>query len=219
MFANELLQKLLGRLFNDGIIPALFAWPYLPELFDKQPQKIKARTLREEVRSKSQFCELIYELNELIKRSEVDFNTKTTQTETENVTTISTSSQSKPKMIDVSIQREIEDACLNVEQLPDNETLVETEWRDCEQSSEELESEFENIKQLSFFESNISESEKPLKAAFIVYWSSLLIFLKKMLTPFLLFTGCSNKRSSQRFTIDSEDKMPKALFIQLRTIF
>ena len=99
----------------------------MPELFDKQPQKIKARTLREEARSKSQFCELIYELNELIKRSEVDFNTKTTQTETENVTTISTSSQSKPKMIDVSIQREIEDACLNVEQLPDNETLVETE--------------------------------------------------------------------------------------------
>lgn len=67
-----------------------------------------------------------------------------TQTETENVTTVSTNTQTEPKMINVFIQCKIEDDCLNVEELSDIETVTETKRSDYEQSSEELENEFEN---------------------------------------------------------------------------
>ena len=100
--------------------------------------------LREKARAKYQFCEDAFIHNELLKKFDIGCNTTTTQTETENVTTINIKTQTKPKMIEVFIESKIEDACLNVEKLPDVETVTETEGSDYEQSSEELESEFEN---------------------------------------------------------------------------
>ena len=93
-------------MLNNDAIPTLFA-----HNSDKQPQKRKASVLREEVGAKRQFCEDAFTENELIERFQFEYNTKKTQTETVNITTSSTSTQTEPNMTDVSMQREIEDAC------------------------------------------------------------------------------------------------------------
>ena len=132
--------------------------------------------LREEARAKRQRCEDAFTHNEQVEEFEFECNTKSTQTESGNLVT--TSTQTEIQMVDVAIQCKIDDVFVDVEEeISDVESMTETEEDSDYENSEEVESECEK----SSSADNVNEIQKPIKAAFIVYWTSLLILLKKCL--------------------------------------
>ena len=154
------------RLLKDDAVPTLFAYNK-----DKQPQKRKASEWREKARAKRQLCEEAAERHELVQNFEYECNTKETQTDAEEVST----------MIDVGVQCNI------------------IEWKE-PSSSSESESELEDINEncendLDYIECDRDEQDypedlqlEPSKPAFIVYWSSLIILLKHCLFPACILT-------------------------------
>ena len=119
--------------------------------------------MREETNTKRQLCEQAIQHDELVQNFEFDCNTKETQTDM----VIEETSVMK---IDVGVQCDIR----TQEPFHTPSTSSGTEESD-NQSSDEF-SESEN-------ESPTDSSQKPSKAAFIVYWTSLLILLERCLFP------------------------------------
>ena len=132
--------------------------------------------MREEARAKRQLCEEAVIHQEQADIFEFECNTKGTQTE---MTLEDLYFQSKTlKKVDFGVQYFIEDSD---EQQHATLNDTETESENCDESDES---------EKSFDESDISINEneghpintiKPPKAAFIVYWTSLLILLKRCL--------------------------------------
>ena len=132
--------------------------------------------MREEARAKRQLCEEAVIHQEQVDIFEFECNTKGTQTE---VTLEDLYFQSKSlKKIDFGVQCFREDSD---EQQHATLNDIETESDNCDESDES---------EKSFEESDISITEneehpintiKPPKAAFIVYWTSLSILLKRCL--------------------------------------
>ena len=129
----------------------------IPTLFDhnkdKQPQKRKSSVMREETNTKRQLCEQAIQHDELVQSFEFDCNTKETQTDM----VIEETSVTK---IDVGVQCDIGT------QEPFHIPLTSS---GTEESNNQSSDEF--------------SSQKPSKAAFIVYWTSLLILLERCLFP------------------------------------
>ena len=119
--------------------------------------------MREESNTKRQLCEQAIQHDELVQSFEFDCNTKETQTdmvfEEKSVT-----------KIDVGVQCNIEI------QEPFHIPLTSSGTGESDNQSSDEFSESED-------ESPIDPSEKPSKAAFIVYWTSLLILLERCLFP------------------------------------
>ena len=151
-------------MLKDDAIPTLFEHNK-----DKQPQKRKSSMMREETNTKRQLCEQAIQHDELVQSFEFECNTKETQTDV-------VFEETSILKVDFGVQcdiglQELQD---QQEHFPIPLTSSGTEESD-EQSSEEF-SESED-------ESQTDSSQKPSKAAFIVYWTSLMILLEKCLFP------------------------------------
>ena len=152
--------------------------------------------MREEARAKRQLCEEAVIHQEKVDIFEFECNTKGTQTE---MTLEDLYFQSKAlKKVDFGVQFFIEDSD---EQQHATLNDIETESENCDESDES---------EKSFDEGDISINEneghpinmiKPPKAAFIVYWTSLLILL------ILLVTCYHIRYSYERFADDCENEM------------
>lgn len=142
----------------DDAIPTLFEHNK-----DKQPQKRKSSVMREETSKKRQLCEEAFQHDELVQIFEIDCNTKETQTDI-------IFEETSVTKIDVGVQCDIETQGPFYIPL----TSSETEESDNQSSDEYSESEDE---------SPTESSKNSSKAAFIVYWTSLLILLEKCLFP------------------------------------
>ena len=75
-FQHELLKRPIRLILKDDAIPALFA-----HNIDQQPNKRKLSVLREEVKSKRQYCEDAFAHQERIENFKYKCNSKETQTE------------------------------------------------------------------------------------------------------------------------------------------
>ena len=156
-------------LLKDDAIPTVFA-----HNADKQPQKRKSSVLREEARTKRQLCEDVAIHQELINDFEFECNTKETQTEITSESFNDFLCQTKAiTTVDIGVQ-----CCIKVldDQIYTSDVLeTETESEHCQESD--------------YVESEVSDEEvdieittpKPSKAAYIVYWTSLIILLKRCL--------------------------------------
>lgn len=157
----------LRRLLKDDAVPTLFDYNK-----NKQPQKRKSSELREKVKAKRQLCEEAVQHHELIQSFEFECNTKETQTET--IT---------PKMVDVGVQCKIDlELPLPISLSDDSESdesKDEANENDDNDFIEEIESDQEYTQGMSV---------TPTKSAFIVYWTSLLLLLKRCLFPACILT-------------------------------
>ena len=145
-------------MLNDDAIPTLF-----DHNKDKQSQKRKSSVMREETNTKRQLCEQAIQHDELVQSFEFDCNTKETQTDM----VIEETSVTK---IDVGVQCDIGT------QEPFHIPLTSSGTEESDNQSSDEFSESED-------ESPTDSSQKPSKAAYIVYWTSLLILLERCLFP------------------------------------
>ena len=173
---------------------------YFPTLFannlGKQPQKRRTSLLREETAAKQQLCEDAFSHNEIVKSFEYDIITKETQTELHRNSISSmrspgaTSISTQVTPIHLMIINYFGTQC-NIEPLNyddnDEESKTECESSDSDESEyHQSENEYDDD---SCPITPITDSGKmPLKTAFVVYWSSIMILLKSCLTCSLLAT-------------------------------
>ena len=161
-FQHELLNKPSRILLKGDAIPTIFV-----HNARKQPQKRKSRVLRKEARAKRQLCEdpLIHQ--ELVDNFEFECITKETQTEiTENFSNFQFETHTA-KAVDFGMQ-----CCIEIFEEQPSCTLdmfeTETESKCCQESDV-----FDNEED--------KQITSPSKAAFIVYWTSLIVLLKECL--------------------------------------
>ena len=172
-------------LLKDGAIPTIFA-----HNADKQPQKRRSSILREEVRVKRQLCEDAPMHQKLVDNFEFECNTKETQTEItlENFRDFQSETHTA-KTVDFGVQ-----CCIEILE----------KQQSCPLDISETETERECCQESDYIDSSVSDNQKekqitsPSKAAFIVYWTSLIILQKKMFTFYLSDAGYDNKTMLSR---------------------
>ena len=163
---------------KDDAIPTLFA-----HNADKQPAKRKFSILREHERAKRQHCEDAFLHSEQVERFEFEYNTKETQTERVVLVSSSTQTPPLPTKADIGVQCCIEIDICN-EQPSEKKQQAETQ---SEESEHYQDSDF-HVSDISDVDEPCEETvhttndvQEPDKAAFIVYWTSLLVLLQRCL--------------------------------------
>ena len=79
----------------------------------------------------------------------------------------------------------------------------------------ETETESECFQESDYVDSDIYNNEEdkqmtsPSKVAFIIYWTCLIVFAKKMFTFYLPDAGYDKKPPFRKISIDREIKMPR----------
>ena len=169
----------IRRLLHDDAVPTIF-----PHNIEKQPQKRKSSIRREQQQAKRQHIEDAFTRNKQVQISEYQYNTKETQTEPQESLLVDSFCQTDPigsNTAEFGVQC---DFMSNFDLPSDNEMPSESEKSEdldesfvpTEESVDEDESNDE-----SYGGANGRTMSKPLKSAFIVYWSSLLILFKTCL--------------------------------------
>ncbi|XP_057303860.1 THAP domain-containing protein 11-like [Hydractinia symbiolongicarpus] len=189
---NELLNKPLRRLLKDDAVPTLF-----PHNSGKQPQKRRSSILREETAVKQKLCEDAIIHNEEVEHLELEMNSKGTQavfTPETNCVSTQTEKQSNANKVNVAVQCDYKPI-----QVAANNDLGEiTCSSDSESSYTETDCEYLNESEYSSDHEYNINTQVPQKAAFIVYWSSLLVFFQRCLTCSMpAFVKCFSTKGSQ----------------------
>ena len=139
---------------------------------DKQPLKRKTES-REKARTKRQLCEGAIHHQELVESFDFECNTKETQTDV----------QTTPLKVDIRIQCNILPHNNQEQKIPLSE-----EGQEEEEGQDDTNDDYEeeNIAVPEFHDE--TQPATPSKAAFIVYWASLVILLKRCLFPACFLT-------------------------------
>ena len=169
----------MRKLLKDDAIPTLFEHNK-----DKSTQKRRCSEVRDAKKAKRQMCEDAMALQERVEQFEFELNTKGTQTDItlENFPDLDTVTNNveSNEHFDFEIIRNNDEPGTSKSSESTNPNLSETESVESfhEKDSDFVESE---VSEASEDEEIENMSPKPSKAAFIVYWSSLLLLLNKCL--------------------------------------
>ena len=166
-YKNELLNKPLRKLLKDDAVPTIFA-----HNSNKQPTKRRSSILREESRAKRILCEEAVSHQEAVYNFEFEYNTKGTQTEV----TFEDTLHNQSKKVDFGVQCFLEDF--------EPEPLMHHFETESDSYQESDESETKNFSEEEYSDievHSVLSIPTPPKAAFIVYWTSLLVLLNRCL--------------------------------------
>lgn len=160
------------RLLKAEAVPTIFAYNK-----DKQPQKRKSSETREKARAKRQLCEDAVHHHALVQSFDFECNTKETQTDP----------VVKPQMVDIGVQCNIVQHEEQDVPISSSDETEEEEEKDGESDDEYREDNKDDQ------ECHQKISVTPSTTAFIVYWTSLLVLLKRCLfSPCILTTTITN---------------------------
>ena len=167
---------------------------------DKQPAKRKFSILREHERAKRQHCKDAFLHSEQVECFEFEYNTKQAQTERVILVSSSTQTPPLPTKADIGVQCCIEiDIC--------NDELSKKKIREAETQSEENKdyqgsdfhvSDVSGVDELCEETVHTTNDVQELdKAAFIVYWTSLLVLLQRCLHLTCVLPAAITNKGSQ----------------------
>ena len=159
-------------MLNDDTVPTLFKYNA-----DKQPLKRRSSMARKEEIAKRQLCVDDFSHSERMQDFQFICNTKRTQSETSTFSSVYTKTECQ-------LQSDFAAPC-NIKDLSNDYSPVSVEHSGECDSQNEYDSEF-IIQEKSCHESDNEDSKfepKPPKVAFIVFWSSLLMLLRRYLHP------------------------------------